>query len=489
MPSFSVLINSIVFGHKGVVCQDSLRSRCARSSVILAAAAFIERGMRLVRNMIVARFLAKEDFGLMAIIFVVAQLLDASTDAGIKPSIIQSKQGSEEGYLNVAWWLQTLRGIGLFCIAFFVAPWICEFYKAPELLGWLRLSFLAIVFNALLSPRAHVMEKNFLFGRTAVLMQGGSFLGTVITIVLAVIWRDVSALVIGYIAEPVFRTLLSYILCPFRPKFRIDKEKLRSLSQFAKGALGLPLLSCIAFQTDVIVLGRMVSKADLGMYYLAVAFVQLPVDFFRKVIGTFLLPAFAETQDDLQKLQRGLLEITSKTTLLSMPFITFLALFAAPVLKLMYGTPYVAVSAPFTFLAWYILTRTQSNTLGLVFLALGRPDIQRRCVFIRLIVILALIYPAILLFGLCGAAATVLLAEVANLIIQIFGIRQITGLSFADYLRSYRIGMLISLIVVVMTVPLKLLQTESLILSIGVGGLSCLIAYFVGFMMIRHSDK
>ncbi len=489
MTSISTLLDRTYSSVNKSIDDNSLRARCARSGIILATAAFFERGMRFVRNMILARLLAKDDFGLMAIIFVAAQLLEASTDAGVKPSIIQNKQGSEEEYLNAAWWFQALRGTGLFATAFLVAPLICQFYKTPDILGWLRFSFLAVVFNGLLSPRSHVLEKNFRFGKVAILTQGGSFLGIVLTIVLAVVLRDVSALVIGYTAEPAFRTLLSYILCPFRPSLRIDRNKLCSLLQFAKGALGLPLLSCIAFQADVIVLGRMVTKAELGMYYLAVAFVQLPVEFFRKVIGTFLLPAFAETQGDLQKLRRGLLEITRNTALLCMPFITFLAFCAGPVLKLAYGAPYAAAAVPFAFLACYILTRTQGHILGLVFLALGKPHIQRRCVFIRLIIILVIIYPATLLFGLCGAAAAVLFAELANLTTQVFWTRRTTGLSFIDYIRSYQLGLLTSLIVLIVTASLKLLQNESLILSIGTGGVSCAIAYFVGFILIRQNNK
>ena len=46
---------------------NSLKAKAARGSLVLAVGTFIERGMRLVRNMILARLLAPEDFGLMAI--------------------------------------------------------------------------------------------------------------------------------------------------------------------------------------------------------------------------------------------------------------------------------------------------------------------------------------------------------------------------------------------------------------------------------------
>lgn len=473
----------------GSVSGDNLRAKCTRSGVILGLAVSFERGMRLVRNMILARLLAKEDFGLMAIIFVVAQLLEASTDAGVKPSIIQNKQGGEPTYLNVAWWFQALRGLSLFAIAFFFAPLICQFYNAPELLGWLRLSFLAVVFNGLLSPRAYALEKNFRFARVAFLMQGGSFLGIVLTIVLAFLLRDVSALVIGYTAEPALRTLLSYILCPFRPSLKIDRDKLKSLLTFARGAVGLPILTCIAFQMDLIVLGKMVTKAELGMYYVAAGFMQLPIELFRKVIGAFLLPAFTEKQDDQHKLYKGLLEMTRNTALLCMPFIALLVVCAGPVLSVVFGATFSAAAIPFAILSCYVLARVQSHILGSIFLAVGKPHIQRRCALIRLITILALMYPGVLLFGLSGAAMALLLSNSAMLAAQVICMRKTIKLRFIDYARCYQLGLSLAMIVLIPTALLRLLGGGSPGLNIIVGCVSCLAAYMIGLLLLAKAKQ
>ena len=488
MAIFSVLLHRAVSHINKSVYGESLRARCARSGVILGAAAFFERGMRFIRNMILARLLAKEDFGLMAVIFVVAQLLEASTDTGVKPSVIQNKQGGEPAYLNAAWWFQALRGLSLFTIAFFIAPLICQFYKAPELLCWLRLSFLAIVFNALLSPRVYALEKDFRFGKVAFLIQGGSFLGIVLTIVLAFVLRNVSALVIGYTAEPVLRTLLSYILCPLRPNLKIDRNKLKSLLIFARGTIGLPLITCVAFQMDIVVLGKMVTKAELGMYYLVGSFMQLPIELFRRVIGAFLLPAFAEKQDDQHKLCKGLLEITRNTAMLCMPLIAFLVVCASPVLSIVYGVSYSVVALPFAILACHVLARLQSHILGLIFLAIGKPHIQRRCALIRLITMLALIYPGILLFGLSGAAIAVLVSGLFILIAQVIWTRKIIKLKFIDYAHCYHPGLCMSMIVLIPVISLRMLSINSLIINITIGSIFCLIAYLIGMFLVMQ-DK
>jgi PST family polysaccharide transporter len=436
--------------------------------------------------MVLARLLAKEDFGLMAIIFVSYQMLQALTEAGVKPSIIQNKEGGEPAYLNVAWWFQAVRTLSLFVIAYACAPWICNFYNTPDLLGWLRFSFLAIVFNGLLSPRVHALEKNFRFGRAALIIQGGSFIGIVLTIILAFILRNVSALVIGFTAEPALRTLLSYILCPFRPSLKIDREKLKSLLTFARGVIGLPILTCIAFQTDVLVLGKMVTKAELGMYYLTLAFMQLPIGLFQNVIGGFLLPAFAEKQDDKQKLNKGVREITRNISLLCIPSIAFLCVCASQVLSVVYGAAYSAAAIPFALLSGYVLIRMQSHILGTVFLAIGKPHIQRACSAVRAAIIVALMYPGVLFFGLSGATAVVLLGNFVAICFQTLRARRVIQLKFNSYIRCYVPGLLLALPVIMIVGLLRLSGVNSPVWILTGGALALATAFIGGVFTLNY---
>src|SRR4030042_3650986 len=104
----------------------------------LAVGTVVERGLRFVRYVILTRILAPDQFGLMAIVMVAASAFDALTEVGIKQSVIQNKRGADPEYLNVAWWFQAVRGLGLFSVAFLAAPWISSFYERPELSRLLR---------------------------------------------------------------------------------------------------------------------------------------------------------------------------------------------------------------------------------------------------------------------------------------------------------------------------------------------------------------
>ena len=52
----------------------SMKAKSARATMALGAGTLVERGLRFVRNMILARVLAPDQFGLMAIVMVVASV-------------------------------------------------------------------------------------------------------------------------------------------------------------------------------------------------------------------------------------------------------------------------------------------------------------------------------------------------------------------------------------------------------------------------------
>ncbi|MFA5240239.1 MAG: oligosaccharide flippase family protein, partial [Phycisphaerae bacterium] len=148
-----------------VVRGNNLKARSARGAISLGIGSILERGLRLVRNMILARLLVPDEFGLMAIVLAAATTFEAFTEVGVKQSVIHNKKGDETEYLNVAWWFQAVRGLALFVVGFIIAPWIGAFYNNPGLLPLLRVSFIAILFNGFMSPRVYVLEKKIQFGK------------------------------------------------------------------------------------------------------------------------------------------------------------------------------------------------------------------------------------------------------------------------------------------------------------------------------------
>ena len=108
---------------------DGLQKKVALGSIWLGGANGVEQVLRLLRNMILARLLAPEAFGIMATVMSAVIVAEAFSEVGLTQSVIQNKKGSDQRFLNIIWWLASLRGILLYATAFFAAPLISHIIK------------------------------------------------------------------------------------------------------------------------------------------------------------------------------------------------------------------------------------------------------------------------------------------------------------------------------------------------------------------------
>lgn len=479
---------------------NDLKARCARSSVVLGLGAFIAKFLGFGSKLVLTRLLAPEEMGLMVMILSLTQLFEVLTEVGIKQSIIQHKNGADPKYLNMAWWFQSLRSIGLYAVAFIAAPWLCEFYfhtkpevltnySMGELILLVRVAFISILFNGFVSPGAHVLEKKFRFGRAIVIMQGGFVVGAIVTIILAFVIRNVWAIVIGFAATGFTICLMSYVLCPFMPKFAYHRESFQGLYRFARGVVGLPVLTYIAFNIDVLVAGKLVSTSLVGLYGMALTLAVAPQDLFSRIISPILFPAFAEKQDDREALCRAVLQMTKLTALFVIPPIALAIICSATILTFVFGPEYSIVAGPFGLLCVYVLLLIQGTVLTNVFFGIGQPGKHRTFVGIRALILVVLMYPGIKLFGLTGAAAVVVVASFVATCVQITMIRKIIGLNIIDYAMSWVRGLVSAVPVLAAVVAVRGLTPDSPIVHLAVGLLSCIIVCGIGLLLPKFFDS
>ena len=468
---------------------DSLKAKGFRSMIVLGTATVFERGLKFVRLMIIARILAEKQIGLMAIVMVVTTIFAAFTEVGIKQSVIQNKRGAQYDYLNVAWWFQVVRGVILFVVAYLASPWISSFYNKPDLIRLLQVAFLAFLFRGLVSPRAYVLEKEYKFGKVVLLIQGSGICAAIISVILAYALRNVWALVIGFVAEYAIMCMLSYIFVPVKPSFKINREDLAELLRFARGMFGLPILTVIALKMDVLVLGKCVTDGELGMYFLATAFVQLPIFLFSRVVTPILLPAFSEKQDDKHSLCQVILKTTKMSAVFGIPLTVLMASCSSGILALSYGQKYAAVAIPMTVLSFLVLAQTQTPIFVSAYLAVGRPHFNRRFNVLRVLIITAFIYPAVLYFQLLGAAVVVVMGYSIAFLMQVVWSRRIVDLKFGAYLRCYLPGLILAVPIVAGIVLLRIAGIDTPIVILSYGLVVFAAVMIAGVLFLVRSER
>jgi O-antigen/teichoic acid export membrane protein len=467
----------------GLLTGENLKARIARGSLWVGAGSGADQALRLVRNMILTRLLVPEAFGWMAIILAVSTFFESFTDVGIDTAIVQSPRIDQHTYLNGAFWISVGRALGLYALIFVIAPWVSQFYHQASLGALMRVAFLGTLFRGAISPRTYVAHKKMDFKRLVIINQGSGVCGIATTVLLAFTMRDVWALVIGFTVEPAVRCALSYLFCPFRPGFALDKESLRELYTFSRGVFGLPILTFIFMRADIFVIGKLCSASDLGIYSMVAALGQIPFSLVGTLMGQIANPAFAEIQNDSARLNKALLKVTSSLGFLTFTPILYVVLYGKDMLQVVYGGAYAKAAVPFALLFSIAILRMLSVPVISLYYMIGRPELNRWFTLLRTVLMILLVYPATKWYGLTGAAGAGLIAMILGYALQVFRLRTVTGLDIRQYKRILWNAFPISLSVAIVWAATHGILKLAPMTQMAIGGLACLLGYVIALFL------
>ena len=466
---------------------ENLRAKTTRGAALLGGASFSEQAGRLARNMLLTRLLAPSAFGTMAIVLSSSAIIGALSEVGLRVAVIRNPRGRESAYLNAAWWLSMGRGFGVYAICFVMAPWVARFYGNSGLSALLRVALLGALLEGAMSPRSCLPQKDMKFGRWAVISNGGAVCGVILTVILSFVLRDVWALAIGYCSENAFRCLLSYILCPGLPSLGWDRDAARDLLRYSRGAYGLSFLNLIFTRTDIFILGKLYSPTALGLYTMAVYLAQTPTGFIQNLVGSTLVPTFAQVQEDHQRINRIVLEATSWLIVLGLPAVVFIWLYAPSLLSIIYGARYLKSAVPLSIASTVAILGILNGVITDVFSAMGRPALHRRAVAASAVIMIVAIYPACKLLGVVGGQLAALAAIGASYLLQIMRIRKLTGLDLARYAKAFVPAGLVSAVLICGGLSIRLLGlAKGNMAQIALGLCACLLAYGICVPAVRR---
>lgn len=250
--------------------------------------------LRLVGNVVVSRFVLPESFGIMALVNVFLQALVMFSDMGIEPSIIQHRRGDEPRFRNTAWTLQVIRGGLLFVVASLLAWPVAWFYDEPRLITILPVAAIGAAIAGFNSTALFTVRRHLLLGRLNLLEITAQSVGLGAMLLFAWWQPTVWALVVGSLVTALVTALGSHrLLADHVNRFDWEWEAFDELLHFGKWIMLSTLIMFCAWQMDRLLLGKLVSMEQLGIYSVGVAIATLPNLLLGMLAGAVLYPLLA----------------------------------------------------------------------------------------------------------------------------------------------------------------------------------------------------
>lgn len=407
---------------------------------------FAERcGAQLVTfivSIVLARILAPEDYGTIALVTVFTTILQVFVDSGLGTALIQKKDADDLDFSSVFFFNFAVCLILYLCM-FISAPFIAEFYNDTSLTPVVRVISLTIVISGVKGIQQAYVSRHMMFKRFFFSTIGGTIFSAFLGIALAYAGFGVWALVAQQLSNTAIDTLILWLTVKWRPKLMFSWTRLRGLLKFGWKLLVSALLDTCYNNLRNLIIGKMYSSSDLAFYNQGDKFPKVIVTNINTSIDSVLLPTMSSAQDDRERVKNMTRRAIKTSTYVMAPLMMGMAFCAEPIVQLVLTdkwlpcVPYLRIFC-ITYMFWPIHT-ANLNAIN----AMGRSDW-----FLKLEIIKKIMGMTILLstmwFGVMVMAYSLLVSNVLSQIINSWPNRKLLNYSYLDQVKDFAPGILLA---------------------------------------------
>jgi len=402
-----------------------VRSLVLRGSQFVIVGQVVSHGLRLLSNVVLARLLFPEAFGLMALVAVFMQGLQMFSDVGIQSSIVQSPRGEDPAFLDTAWTIQILRGLLLWACACALAWPFATAYREPQLLLLIPVAAMSAVMSGFEATALHTASRNLKVGTLTLLDLITQTTSIVVTVAIAAQASSVWALVIGGLASNSLRVVLSHTwIAERRNRFRLERDACASLLSFGKWIFVSTALTFLVGQGDKLVLARLIPLDVLGVYAIASTLATLPAEVMSRFVGTVVFPAYCRSLEPRDKFAERFASMRTPLVSLGLLGISVICIVAPVLVEVLYDSRYREAKWMIQALLIGITFRILENINGAALLAMGNSRLVAVGSAAKLGGMLSLMLLGYWLNGYVGAIVGYSLSEVARYCVSVIALRR-----------------------------------------------------------------
>ena len=329
--------------------QNIVDKKISRATKWSSITEIIAKIISPIVNMILARLLVPEAFGVVTTITMVISFAEVFSDAGFQKYIVQREFETREDLdksTNVAFWTN-LSVSTLICIVIFAfRHGIARLVGSPELGNAISIASISIILVAFSSIQMARYKRDFDFKTLFFVRMGTSLIPVFITIPLAIVLRNFWALLIGTLASNLFNAVVLTVKSKWRPSLYYSFARLKEMFSFSAWTLLESISVWLTSYADVFIVARVLDDYYLGLYKTSMTTVNSYMAIITAAIIPVLFSALSRTQNDDDKFKDTYYTFQRLTAVLVIPMGVGVFLYSDLVTKILLGSQWIE-AAPF----------------------------------------------------------------------------------------------------------------------------------------------
>ncbi|MET9018397.1 oligosaccharide flippase family protein [Actinopolymorpha sp. NPDC004070] len=386
---------------------DPLFARAFRAAGWSFVNTAVSRLGTLAIGIALARILGPQEFGTFAVAMVALLAILSFNELGVSLAIVRWPGDPKEVAPTVAT-ISVVTSVAMYVVCYLGAPAFAAAMGAPDAAGVVRVLTFNVVINGVVAAPVALVQRAFRQDRKMIADQVNNWLGTAVSIALALAGMGAMSLAVGRLVGALTSGVLYVRFSPEPLRLGFDAGVARRLLRFGLPLAGSSMVMFAAGSVDQFVVGKVLGATALGFYVLAFNLSSWPVQMFSQPVRGVAPAAFARLQGDLPAMRRTFLSTAGLLAGLTLPVCLLLSGSAQPLIHFVYGASWSTAAHGLVWLALLGAFRILFELMYDYFVVLART----RAVFtIQLLWLIALV-PALVVGARLGGIAGVGVAHI-----------------------------------------------------------------------------
>ena len=333
-----------------------------------------------ISNMILARLLTPEAFGVVATATMVFSFADMFTDSGFQKYLVQHEfENNEERNkaTNVAFWTNLVLSLLFWLfISIFSNP-LADAVGNPGMGKVLIIACMSLPLTSFSSIQMALYRRDFDFKTLFYVRMVGAVIPLIITVPLAMITHSYWALIIGTLCGNLSNAFILTVRSKWKPSPYFSFEILKQMLSFSIWSLVEAISIWLTSYLDVFIVGAFLSSYYLGVYKTAMNTVNQIMNLITASTTTVLFSALSRVQSNKIEFDKLFFKFQRNVGLLLLPMGIGICIYRRFITKILLGGQW-GDAANFIGL-WALVNATKvlfSNYCSEAYRAMGRPKIS-----------------------------------------------------------------------------------------------------------------
>ncbi len=277
----------------------SSSSKILKSSFVIIVAKWVQRILGLVSFFILARILGAEDFGIVAMSFVVLGFFRSITETGPHQYLLSRSEITRET-ADTTWTLNLLSKMAVALLMVILASFFSRLFNEPRLEMVLYVASVVPVINGLQSAGQYYLQREFRYTALSISQVISKVISFIVSLWVALAYETYWALIVGDILYAGINTVATYFIHDYRPRLSI--VGIAKQWDFSKWVLLKSSVGFLRSKIDQFMVSIFFPTHGVGLFNVAKELTLMPYTQIAEPLGPVYISAINNVKNDAVQL-------------------------------------------------------------------------------------------------------------------------------------------------------------------------------------------